>query len=294
MTGVLRAEIALLLRRRGTRVVGWTALVLVVAFAVLRFVTSTADTGPAVQRATETATMLAAQTGTPLDLGAAYQEPRYVFAAQYPYDAAGAVVGLVLIALIGGAVLAGGDWRTRAVGLTFPDWRRRSGPVVRRILAWAVVAGGITLAALSALTALLLATAALRGSTVGVDVLTVVLLVGRGAVLGGLGGLIGAALASILRSDLLVVIGVLGYVLVVETLVPALLQNGWRTPGNRLIDLAIAADPGRAPHLACDVPRCADAVAAGAGPLVPQLLLVGVAAVLVLVAHRAARRAIWT
>jgi hypothetical protein len=42
------------------------------------------------------------------------------------------------------------------------------------------------------------------------------------------------------------------------------------------------------------VPRCADAVAAGAGPLVPQLLLVGVAAVLVLVAHRAARRAIWT
>jgi hypothetical protein len=287
MTGVLRAEIALLLRRRGTRVVGWTALVLVVAFAVLRFVTSTADTGPAVQRATETATMLAAQTGTPLDLGAAYQEPRYVYAA-------GAVVGLVLIALIGGAVLAGGDWRTRAVGLTFPDWRRRSGPVVRRILAWAVVAGGITLAALSALTALLLATAALRGSTVGVDVLTVVLLVGRGAVLGGLGGLIGAALASILRSDLLVVIGVLGYVLVVETLVPALLQNGWRTPGNRLIDLAIAADPGRAPHLACDVPRCADAVAAGAGPLVPQLLLVGVAAVLVLVAHRAARRAIWT
>lgn len=290
----LRAEIVLLMRRRVTLVAGVTSLALVVLFSIFRFVTSSGDTESAVLRATEIATMLAAQTGAPLDVGATYSEPRYVFASQYPFDTGGAIVALSLITLIGGAVLAGGDWRARTVGVTFTDWRRRAWPTVRRTVAWAVVAGGIAASALVTLTALLLLTSALRGSTQGADVLTIAILILRGAVTGAIGGLVGAALASVLRSDVLVVIAVLAYVLVVETLVPALLQNGWRTPGSRIIDLAISSDPTRVSPVPCDVPRCAEAVAAGPGPLAPQVLVVAAAGVLVLAAGRAARRPVWT
>ncbi|MFI2752585.1 hypothetical protein ACGIF2_04030 [Cellulomonas sp. P22] len=294
MNQALSAEVYLQLRRRTVVVVASTVLGLVAVFVGFRFITSTADTGPAVQAATELAATLAAQTGAPIDPGATYAEPRYMFASQYPYDLAGATVAIALITAVGGAILAGGDWRTRAVGVTFPDWRRRARPAAVRIVVWAALSAVLTLVALIALSGLLFLTAALRGSTSGADALTIAFLVGRGAVLGGLGGLVGASAATVLRSDVLVVVAVLAYVLVVETLMPALLQNGWRTPGSRLIDLVISPDPGRELSLACDVPRCADPLAAGPGQLTPYLLACGLGLLLVLAGARAARRPIWT
>lgn len=287
------AVLRLVLRRRVTAVVGWLALAVVLVVPLGRFLSSSDDVAAAVSRAEVTAAELAAATGSTVDTAATYVEPRYLVAVQTPYDLAGIALGLALLALLGGAVLTGGDWRSRAVGVLFPRWRARSAAATWQVVSWAGLAATGAVALLLVAALLLLAVAALRGSTAGADVVGTGWLVLRGALLVLVAGVVGAGAAVVVRSEVVVLLAVLGEVLLAEILLPALL-TGWRSPGSALVTAVLGHDDARAPLFTCDVPRCDDAVLAGTGPA--SSYLVGLVLVLAVAAATgaAARRPIWS
>lgn len=291
ITAVL-AELYLLPRRRVFRGTTVATAALALVLVVFRLVTASADTEPAVLLAEAEAAELTEVFGDLTVAAHTYVEPRYMFAGQFPHDLAGMVIGFALLAFVGGALLVGGDWRTGAVGTSWPRLFSRSVPCTARVVVWATSSMVVALVVAVALTALMVAVAALRGSTSGVDLLGTGFMLARGGlvVLAAAGA--GAALATLVRSDVTVVVLVLAYVLVVETLLPVLVL-GFRTPGAMLHAFLRSEDAGRSSTFVCDVPRCPEPVLAGVGTWSGYLLIAGVLVVSVLVAGLAARRPIW-
>lgn len=291
ITAVL-AELYLLPRRRVFRGTTVATAALALVLVVFRLVTASADTEPAVLLAEAEAAELTEVFGDLTVAAHTYVEPRYMFAGQFPHDLAGMVIGFALLAFVGGALLVGGDWRTGAVGTSWPRPFSRSVPCTARVVVWATSSMVVALVVAVALTALMVAVAALRGSTSGVDLLGTGFMLARGGlvVLAAAGA--GAALATLVRSDVTVVVLVLAYVLVVETLLPVLVM-GFRTPGAMLHAFLRSEDAGRSSTFVCDVPRCPEPVLAGVGTWSGYVLIAGILVVSVLVAGLAARRPIW-
>lgn len=295
MRALVIAEYRLYTRRRVTRVALAVTVLLVLVLAAFRFLTSSSDVASAVLEAQQTADELTALTSTAVDASQTYVEPRYVFASAAPYDLAGASVGVALTLLVAGATSTGGDWRTRANRMTFAGSASRAVPAMIRVIVW----GGIGAAAAACVLALgallLLGVAAARGSVAGVDTVTVLLILLRGVLLSALGAVGGAALGSMVRSDVVVVVGVLAYVLGLELLAPALLaSSGWTSPGAHLISLVISDGAPQRVAAPCDVPLCADIVAAGWGPAAAYgIATLGVVSLLAGV-WRAARLPVWS
>jgi hypothetical protein len=287
------AVLRLVVGRRVTAVVGWLALAVVLVLPLGRFLSSSGDVGAAVSRAEVAAAELAAATGSAVDPAATYAEPRYLFAVQAPYDLAAVALGLALLALLGGSVLTGGDWRSRTVGVLFPRWRARAAAATWQVLAWAGLAATGAAVLLAAGAALLLAVATLRGSAAGADVAGTAWLVLRGTLLVLTAGLVGAGAAVVVRSEVVVILAVLGEVLLAEILLPALLA-GWRSPGAALVHAVLAPDPGREALFVCDAPRCEPAVLAGPGSVALPLGALVLALAATGAAAAASRRPIWS
>ncbi|MFB9956947.1 hypothetical protein [Cellulomonas denverensis] len=265
---------------------------LALALAIFRFVTTSADTAGAVRAAEQEAAELSAMFGDLTTPAQTFVEPRYVFAGQFPHDLAGFLVGCAVLALVGGALLAGGDWRNRMVGTARATRDARSATALARVAVWS--AGSLVVALLAALLVIVLAVivAGLHGTLSGVDYLGTALMVARGVLLVAAGAAAGVALGTLLRSDVAVVVLLLGYVLIVETLMPVL-SLGFRTPAALLHGFLRSEDHGRAGSFVCDVPRCAEPVLAGAGAPGGYALLVGVLVLACGVAWWGARRPVW-
>jgi len=282
----------LVVRRRVTLIVASLAAFVAVTAPVARLLTTSSEVDGAVERAQVLAAELVATTGTPIGSAETYIEPRYLLAVQGPYDLVGVAMGMALLALLGGAVLTGGDWRSRAIGVLFARWLARALPATCQAIAWAAVAAAGALILLTATAGLLFALAGLRGSAFGADVVGTALLVLRGTLLAFTAGIIGAGAGIMVRSDVIVVIAVLTEVVVAELLMTALVPQ-WRSPGARLIAMLLSQDSSRESGFVCDVPRCEPSVLVGAG----SLWLYAAAAAITLTitggAALAASRSVW-
>lgn len=288
----LRAELHLQRRRRVTRGTVLSMAVLALALALFRFVTTTADTADAVRTAEQDAAELSAMFGELTTPAQTFVEPRYVVAGQFPHDLAGFLIGCAVLAFVGGALLAGGDWRHRMVGTARATRHTRSATALTRVAVWS--AGSLVAALLAAavVTVLAMLVAGLHGTLSGADALGTVLMLARGALLVAAGAAAGSALGTLLRSDVAVVVLLLGYVLIVETLMPVL-SLGFRTPAALLHELLRSEDHARTGGFVCDVPRCAEPVLAGVGAPGGYLLLAGVLVLAGAVAWWGARRPVW-
>lgn len=294
MNGGLGSELFIQARRRALSVSLVTVMLLITVFSAYRFLTSSSDTREAQRNAELSAAQLTAAMGSPVTTAATYVEPRYVFRSEFAYDAAGAALGIALVFLVGGAVLAGGDWRSRAVRITWAPWRRRGLAALTRVLIWTAISTAGAFLALSLLSCLLAVTAVTRGSLTGLEPVTVLLVLGRGTLLAAAGGMAGAGLGTVVRSDVVVVVVLLAYVLLIETLWPVLAPNGrWASPGTKLLAWVISPDVAPRPGTICDVPRCAQTVTAGWGSWTGYALGAVVAAALLLIAYLSARRDDW-
>lgn len=292
MISALRAELYLQLRRRVVRGTAIAMAALATVLVVFRFLSSSTDIVSAVRTAETEAAALTEMFGDVTTTAYTYVEPRYMFAGQFPHDLAGVLIGFALLSFVGGALLSGGDWRTRAVGATFTRRSPRSVPAVARVVVFAASATVVAVFVASVLTGLMVAVAVLRGSVSGADLAGAGLMIARGGlvVLAGAGA--GATLGTLLRSDVTVVVLLLTYVLVVETLLPVFVM-GLRTPAAVLHTFLRSEDLSRASTFVCDVPRCPEPVLAGTGSWVGHAVLVVVVISMLLVTWLAARRPVW-
>jgi hypothetical protein len=292
MRAALLAELFAQPRRRVARGTALATGVLTVSLVVLRALTSSAETAAAVRTAEREAASLSAMFGEQTLPAHTYVEPRYMFAGQFPHDLAWFLVGCALLAFVGGALLVGGDWRTGAVGATFRRHFSRSRPALARLVVWAAWSMLVAVCAAVLVTGLLLAVASLRGSPSGADLVGAALMIARGGLVVLVGASSGAALGALSRSDVGVVVLLLVYVLVVETLMPVLVM-GLRTPAAVVHAFIRSEDVGRDSAFVCDVPRCPEPVLAGAGSWAGYALMAGVLVLAALVTRAGARRAVW-
>ncbi|HEY0188046.1 MAG TPA: hypothetical protein VGC67_11200 [Cellulomonas sp.] len=289
------AESRLQARRRVTPVAAAVAFLLVLLMAAFRLASSSGDATSAVLKAQRLAEELTTLTGETVSPSSTYDEPRYVFASASAYDLAGVTIAVTLVLLVAGAVLTGGDWRTRTNRMTFATASSRGGPAVIRVLVWGGIGTLVTASALVLTTVLLLGVATTRGSVVGIDIITVLLILLRGVLLGSLGAVLGAALGSMVRSDVLIVVAVLAYVLGLELLAPVLLaSSGWISPGAHLITLVISDGEPLRVDAPCAVPLCADPVSSGWGPASAYAFAAVGALALLLGTWRTARLPVWS
>lgn len=292
MIDAVRAELYLQLRRRVVRGTAISMAVLALVLVAFRLLTSSTDVVAAVRTAETEAAALTEVFGDVTTAAHTYVEPRYMFAGQFPHDLAGVLIGFALLAFVGGALLSGGDWRTRAVGATFTRRSSRSVQAVARAVVFAASAAVVAVLVASVLTGLMVAVAVLRGSVSGADLAGAGLMIARGGLVVGAGAGAGAALGTLLRSDVTVVVLLLTYVLVVETLLPVFVL-GLRTPAAVLHAFLRSEDLSRTSSFVCDVPRCPEPVLAGTGSWVGHAVIGGVVVSVLLVTWLAARRAVW-
>ena len=126
---------------------------------------------------------------------------------------------LIVGALIGGAMVTGGEWRAGTV-VTVSTWEpRRVRLLGARFLACAVLAAVIGLGLLALFVAATLPVAFAKGSTAGVDGAFVVALAGgvaRGLSIVALAAVVGAAVANLGRTSTAAIVGLFGYNAIVE------------------------------------------------------------------------------
>lgn len=129
------------------------------------------------------------------------------------------IVILAMGALIGGAVVVGGEWKAGTV-TTLLTWEPRRARVIGARLA----ACGLLAAAIGAVLAVLLVVALLpgvvvKGSTAGVDAawsVSLLAALARGLLLASLSAVLGAAIAWLGRSATAALVAVIAYLIVVE------------------------------------------------------------------------------
>lgn len=275
MRSELSAEWFWVRRRRALRGAALLAMVLVCAVVVARWLSSDADIASALVAAERLAADAAAN-GIDIPVSATYVEPRYQLALQMPLDTAALSVALMLVGLVTASITVGGEWRTGIVRLTFEPASSRVRPALARLVVWWAAWTSVGLVASSTVVAGLTLVGVDRGLSAGVETGGLLGVVARGGLVTGAGALVGAALATSLRSDAAVVALVLGYVLVGEIVLPALLAtSGYTSPGTLLVDFVAASDVARPVTMSCgEVPRCETVYASSAGdPVVYAVLM---------------------
>lgn len=266
MRSTLSAEWFWTRRRRPLRRAALLAMVLVCAVVVARWLSTDADITAAILEAEQLAADAAAN-GVDIPTSATYVEPRYQLALQMPSDAAGLVVALLLVGVVTASIAVGGEWRTSIVGLTFDPVSSRVRPTLARLVVWWAAWSSVGLVALAAAVLGLTVVGFDRGLSAGLGSGAWLGVILRGGLVVGAGALVGAALATALRSDAAVVSLILGYVLVGEIVLPALLAtSGYSSPGTLLVDFVVASDLARPVTMSCgQVPRCEIVYATSAG-----------------------------
>ena len=126
---------------------------------------------------------------------------------------------LIIGALIGGAVVVGGEWRAGTV-VTVATWEtRRLRLLGARLLACAALAATIGLALLVMFVVAILPVAVVKGSTSGIDVAGLAGGVARGLSIVAFAAVIGAVVASLGRSSTAAVAGLFAYNAIFEPVV---------------------------------------------------------------------------
>ena len=291
----MRALASLLLHRRVVGVQLWLCGLVVCALPVLRWSTSSRDLDSALRAAQAQVDVMQPVIGEEFDLAAAFVEPRYLAAAELPFDLAALTVGLALVCLLAGAVLCGGDWRTRSVHVTWPSERRRGESAVRAVVVWTGWCAVVAVVVLVVAAVSLLGVAYLRGSADGVALTGVLLVVVRGVLVVAGAASIGAAAGVVARSEVVVILGVLVYVVLGELVAPAVwAADGFRSGVTRLVGLVVSeAEGSRGMALECLAPRCPDLVAPGGGSAAAYVAGAGAVVLVIVLAGAAARRPVW-
>ncbi len=131
-------------------------------------------------------------------------------------------IGVVLLgmgALIGGALVVGGEWKAGTVTTVLTWEPRRGRAIAARFMACGVLATTIGAALAALLVVVLLPGILVKGTTEGADLawtLATLGAVGRGVLLTGLSAVLGAAIASLGRSSTAALVAVLAYLLFIE------------------------------------------------------------------------------
>lgn len=294
MSTVLAAEWFWIRRRHALRIAVAAAALLAIGLPLARWLSSDADLAGAVARAEHDAAALSAD-GVDVPVSGLFVEPRYLLAQQLPLDTSGAVLALALVGLLAAALSVGAEWRTGTVRLSFSDLAARTGPTIVRVALWALCWSIVGAVALAAVQGGLFLVGLERGLLEGATVATFAWPFLRGVLVIGLGALLGAALATLLRSETVVVVLLLLYVLVAEIVLLGLHgAAGYRSPGSTLASWVVSADTGPPLPVTCGgAPRCDELFAVTAGP--PSLYLVGAvtSVALLLAAAASARRPVW-
>ncbi|NKY11640.1 hypothetical protein [Cellulomonas hominis] len=294
MSAVLAAEWYWIRRRRALRLALVAAAALAVGLPLARWLSSDADLAAAIAQAEQEAADLRAR-GVDIPVSGVFVEPRYLVAEQLPVDTSAAVLALALVGFLAAALSVGAEWRTGTVRLSFLDPAARSGPAASRVALWGLSWSAVGAAGLVLIQGGLLLVGWDRGLLEGATAATFAWPLARGVLTIGLGALLGAGLASLLRSDTVVVVLLLLYVLVAEIVLLGLNgAAGYRSPGSILAMWVVSADTGAPlPYTCGGAPRCDELFAVTAGQ--PALYLVGVvaAAALLLAAAASARRPVW-
>ncbi len=291
----MSAAFFLLRHRRVVAIQLWFSGLAVVAWPVFRFATSSADLDGALRSAQAQVDELQPVIGEEFDLAAAFVEPRYLAAEKLPFDLAALSVGLALVCFLAGAVLCGGDWRSRAVQITWVSPGRRGRPAAVAVASWTGWCAAVAVVVLVVAAAALLTVARLRGMADGIGPGAVLLIVLRGTLVVACAGAVGAGAGIAARSEVVVTLGLLGYVILGELLAPALMAaNGYRSGGTRLIEFVVSeAADSRSNVLACLAPRCPDLVVPGGGPIGGYVAVGGAVALALVLAWLVARRPVW-
>lgn len=294
MRSTLSAEWFWTRRRRALRRAALLVMVLVCAVVVARWLSTDADITSAIAEAEQLAADAAAN-GVDIPTSATYVEPRYQLALQMPSDSAGLAAALMLVGLVTASMSVGGEWRTGIVRLTFEPASSRVRPTLARLVVWWSAWTIFGLVALATGVAGLTFVGSHRGLSGGVELGAWVGVILRGGFVVGAGALVGAALATALRSDAAVVALVLGYVLVGEIVLPALLAtSGYASPGSLLVDFVVSNDIARPIVMSCgQVPRCEIVYVSSAGsPVVYAVVVMTMLGTSALAAWRS-RTSIW-
>lgn len=291
----MRATIFLLVRRRATVLTAVLAVLVTVSLIMWRFVTSSSDVEAAVDDAQRQAEQTGQQFGQQLPVENFFVDPRYILAEGLPMDLGLLAVGLALVGLVGGASIAGSDWRTGTVRFLLPSLTARAAGTLRTLGAWAVlsVLGAFVLVLLAV--SGLYAVAAINGHVSGIAGLTIVSTALRAVLVVAASGVAGASLAIATRHELPVIIAVLAYVVVAEGVLEAAMgQFGYTAPSQRVHEFIMSRDISSERILQCgDVPLCPLIYDSGPGNPMGYVVLALTVGACVLAALLIARRPIW-
>lgn len=294
MIATLAAEWFWIRRRRALLLAGAAAAMIAAVVPLARWLSSDADLSAAIARAEREAAEMAA-AGVDVPMAGAFVETRYLLAEQAPVDTAGAALALALVGLLAATLSVGSEWRTGTVRLSFVNPAERTGPTFARVLLWGACWSVVGAAALVVLQGGLLLVGHDRGLTEGAAAAMFVWPLVRGVLTIGVGAAVGAALATVFRSETPVVVLLLLYVLVAEIVLLGLHgAAGYRSPGADLAGWIVSADVGAVLPSSCGgAPRCNELHAITAGEPGVYLALSSAASALVLGAAVSARRPVW-
>ncbi|MDR1187930.1 MAG: hypothetical protein LBK95_10835 [Bifidobacteriaceae bacterium] len=221
-----------------------------------------------------------------------YEEPRYLLAAQLPFDLA--TLALVM-ALIGCAVIGiaiGGEWRSGTVRFSWVEHSARSSPAVIRLAVATLAWFAVSLAALALAAGALWLVAHTRGLPDAVSPAWAVAAVARGSLVAAGGALAGGALATLTRTDLAVPIALLVYLLLAELALPMAIE-GAVTPASQMSWFVHGLDPTIDLGFACGGPVCPSLHPTEPFTLVPWLVVAAAAVAAVVATAWRSRAAVW-
>lgn len=286
----ITAELFWVLRRHAICYGGLASMVVLIAVLVEVAISSSGDVAGAVARAEELANE-AAHAGFDLSVASAYIEPRFLLANELPSALAQVGLALAIIGLITSSLSVGGEWRSGTVALSFVNPRRRAGPVLVRIGVWTILWLALSVIILLLACAGLVGIAHATGDPNGIPFLTISGLLFRATLVASLGALLGGAWSTITRSNTVVVVAALVYLLVFEIIMAVIVVGTTlRTPATILAQFVTARIIESAHVLPCGAPRCDDVYATHAGSWIVYVVLVVLAALSMALAAVSARR----
>lgn len=201
---LLATEIRRCLARRAVRVLVCVGVLLIVVVGVVTFAVTSPD-----------------------DIAGADPTPLRLTDLWHPVGDSIFGMGLVILAMgavIGGAVVVGGEWKAGTV-TTLLTWEaRRVRVVTARLVACGLLAAAIGCGLAALLVLVLLPGILVKGTTEGADAAWALALLGamgRGLVLAALSAVLGAAIASLGRGTTAALVAVMAYLIVIEPVLRA-------------------------------------------------------------------------
>ena len=289
-----RAEWYWLLKRRAFKIGSLISVMVGITVPLARWMSTNSNVARAIEQA-EMDAAKAAEGGLEIPLEALYQEPRYPLAVQLPIDIGAVTLAIGVVFLITAALSVGAEWRVGTNRLAFVTPSQRGTAMGTRVITWWLGATAVGAASISLAIIGLVLVGFNRGLADGLTTMMIVGLLIRGSLM--IGGLVtlGAGLATVFRSDVVVVALALGYVITAEIILVGLLAvSGYKSPGNQALLFVGANDPlVTIDHSCGSVPRCDPVYLPIWGS--PMIYSIGILSMiaLIVVAVWATRRPIW-